>query len=274
MRKKVAYQGTAASFSEMAIEKFFDGKAESFGKMTFEDVFTSLKNGEVDLAALPVENSLIGPIFENFDLFARYEVSVVGEVCLPIEHCLVGLKGQKMEEIKKVYSHPKALAQCTGFFKTYPCAEPIAHFDTAGAVQEISKRNVLDVCAIGSCKTAEVYGLEILQKNLEDDKSNTTRFLILEKTGREDVQRKEGKCSLLFTLKHIPGSLAKVMNTLAAHGLNLTQIVSRPIREKPFEYLFFVDILFSKSCDMGTVLNDIKQLTQSLKLLGLYEPAK
>jgi prephenate dehydratase len=223
---------------------------------------------------LPVENSLIGPIFENFDLFARHEVSVIGEICLPIEHCLVGLKGQKMEEISKVYSHPKALAQCTGFFQSHPWTEPVAHFDTAGAAKEISEKKDLKVAAIASRKTAEVYGLEILKSNLEDDRSNTTRFLILKRTVEEEVQRKEGKCSLLFTLKHVPGSLATALKTLADHGLNLTQIVSRPIREKPFEYLFFVDILFSKESEMGVVLNVLKEQTQTLKLLGLYDPAK
>jgi prephenate dehydratase len=242
--------------------------------MTFEDVFTCLESGAVDLAALPVENSLIGPIFENFDLFASHEVTVIGEVCLPIEHCLVGHKGQKMEEIKKVYSHPKALAQCTAFFRAHPQAEPVVHFDTAGAALEVSERSDLGIAAIGSRKTAEVYGLEILKSNLEDDKSNTTRFLLLKKGSLADVHQKQGKCSLLFTLKHAPGALASVLKILADHGLNLMQIVSRPIREKPFEYLFFVDILFSTDVAMDKVLSILREKTETLKLLGLYEPAK
>jgi prephenate dehydratase len=272
--KKIAYQGTKASFSEMAIEKFFGGGIEAIGKITFEDVFKSLESGDVDLAALPIENSLIGPIFENFDLFARHEATIVGEVCLPIEHCLVGRKGQKVEEIKKVYSHPKALAQCTGFFQTHPSAEPTLHFDTAGAVREVAERGELHSAAIGSRKTAEVYGLEILKEHLEDDKSNTTRFLFLKKGNQSDMQQKAGKCSLLFSLKHVPGALARVLNILAEHQLNLMQIVSRPIREKPFEYLFFVDILFSSNVSMDEVLNILRQETETLKLLGLYEPAK
>ena len=241
-------------------------------RQTFEDVFATLDKGEVELAALPIENSLIGPIVENFDLFAKYEVTVVGELCLPIEHCLVGKNGQPIEEIKKVYSHPKALAQCTGFFQDHPWIEPITHFDTAGAAREISQTDDLKIAAIGSRKSAEVYGLEILKSNLEDDKSNTTRFLFL-KRGKMRAKVKEGKCSLLFTLKHTPGALASVLGLLAENDLNLMQIVSRPIREKPFEYLFFVDILNSKGIDMNLVLNKLKEKTQTLKLLGIYEPA-
>lgn len=274
MRKKIAYQGTRASFSEMAIQKFFSEDVECVGKVTFEDVFATLEKGEVELAALPVENTLIGPIVENFDLFSRYEITVVGELCLPIEHCLVGRKGQKLEEIKKVYSHPKALAQCVGFFREHPWMEPMLHYDTAGAVKQIADLDNPQLAAIGSRKTAEVYQLEILKTHLEDDKSNTTRFLFLKQGALKETQKKEGKCSLLFTLKHVPGALAAVLTTLAEQGVNLTQIVSRPIREKPFEYLFFVDILFSEKVSMEKVLELMRNQTEMLKLLGLYEPAK
>jgi prephenate dehydratase len=274
MQIKVAYQGTQASFSEMAIERYFTGQALGVGKQTFKDVFASLENGEVGLAALPIENSLIGPIVENFDLFAQYEITIVGELCLPIEHCLVGKNGQTIEEIKKVYSHPKALAQCTDFFQQHSWIEPITHFDTAGAAREIAQSGDLKVAAIGSRRSAEVYGLEILKSNLEDDRSNTTRFLFLKKGKMTSAIIKEGKCSLLFTLQHIPGALAAVLNLLAEHELNLMQIVSRPIWEKPFEYLFFVDILNPKTVDMHAVLNQLKEKTQTLKLLGIYEPTR
>ena len=271
MQKKIAYQGTKASFSEMAIERYFGGNVEPIGKTTFEEVFESLANAEVGYAALPVENSLIGPIFENFDLIADQDVSVVGEVCLQIEHYLVGKKGQRIEEIKKVFSHPKALAQCTRFFQAHPWLEPVVHFDTAGAVRDVGLSNDLELAAIGSKKTAEVYGLEILRSNLEDDASNTTRFWVLKK-GSQPILPSKGKCSLLFTLKHVPGVLAEVLNVLANCGVNLTQIVSRPIRERPFEYLFFVDILFSEGIE--EMLETLQSKTQTLKLLGHYEPAK
>ncbi len=271
--KRIAYQGTKASFSEMAIERFFGSEVTCLGKMTFQEVFESLDNGEVELAAVPVENSLIGPIVENFDLFAKHDVSIVGELCLPIEHCLVGKPGQSIDGLKQVLSHPKALAQCTAFFHAHPGIESVVHFDTAGAAEEIAKQGSMTQAAIASRKTADVYGLEILQANLEDDPSNTTRFLFLRR-GKPDISRKEGKCSLLFTLKHEPGALAQLLTVLAIHELNLTQIVSRPIRERPFEYLFFVDILFSEGVDLPQVLEEIREHTQTLKLLGLYEPSR
>ena len=270
--KKIAYQGTKASFSEIAIDRFFGNNVQAIGKISFEDVFKSLESQEVEMAAVPIENSLIGPIVENFDLFHRYDAKIIGELCLPIEHCLVGLKDQKIEEIKKVYSHPKALAQCTLFFQAHPWIEPIVHYDTAGAVQEIAERSDRTAAAIGSRKTAEIYSLAVIKENLEDDPSNTTRFLFLRKSAPQDL--KEGKCSLLFTLKHIPGALAEILKILAEHELNLMQIVSRPIREKPFEYLFFVDILFSRDHDLQTILHRLKEKTELLKLLGIYEPSK
>jgi prephenate dehydratase len=268
---KAAYQGTKASFSDIAIERYFGKGVEPIGKASFEDVFKSLDSGETEFAAVPIENSLIGPIVENFDLFHRYDVEIIGELCLPIEHCLVG-KNTSLKEIKKVYSHPKALAQCTHFFQEHPWMEPLVHFDTAGAAQDIAARSDATLAAIGSRKTAEVYKLDVIKANLEDDESNTTRFLFLKKNG--DAVLKEGKCSLLITLKHIPGALAEVLQVLAKLGLNLTQIVSRPIRAKPFEYLFFIDILFNQKHNIEFVLHTLKEKTETLKLLGIYAPSK
>lgn len=274
--KKVVYQGTKASFSEIAIESFFGKAVQSIGKMAFKDVFHAIESQEADFAAVPIENSLIGPIVENFDLFNIHETKIIGELCLPIEHCLVGKKGQKLREIKKVFSHPKALAQCTDFFQAHPWIEPVVHFDTAGAAREVSRASDPSLAAIGSRKTAEVYQLEVLKAHLEDDPSNTTRFLFLQMSDKTAMPQilGEAKYSLLFTLKHEPGALSDVLLLLAKHGLNLTQIVSRPIRERPFEYLFFVDILFSQDKDVESVLNVLKEKTQSLKLLGIYAPSK
>ena len=272
--KKIVYQGTKASYSEIAIDRFFGKEIEPIGKSSFKEVFQSLENEEATFAAIPIENSLIGPIIENFDLFQSYEVSIMGELSLPIEHCLVGKKGQKIEEIKKVLSHSKALKQCSGFFQAHPWIEPVVHFDTAGAAKEISEQNDPRLAAIGSRKTATVYSLEVLKDHLEDDCSNQTRFLFLQKKECSSWTLNQGKCSLLFTLNHVSGSLSEILLILAIHGLNLTQIVSRPIREKPFEYLFFADILFSKNNQFETILQTIKEKTQTLKLLGIYEPSK
>lgn len=270
MGKTIAYQGTRASFSEMAIERYFGTDAEPLGKVTFDAVFESLTAGEANFAALPIENSLIGPIFENIDLIVQNEIAVVGEVRLPIEHCLVGKKGQALEGIKRVYSHTKALAQCTCFFEKHPWMEPIVHFDTAGAARDIALSEEWNSAAIGSRKTAEVYPLEILKTHLEDEPSNTTRFLVLKKK-ENGIEKNDGtKASLLFTLQHVPGTLARVLKALANRDVNLVQIISRPIKEKPFEYLFFVDILFSGNIE--EILSVLKRETQTLKLLGTYAP--
>lgn len=271
MKKKIAYQGTKASFSEMAIDLFLGSSVESVGKITFEEVFNSLESGEVELAALPVENSLIGPIVENLDLIARSDVHIIGELCLPVEHCLVGKKGSKLEEIKEVLSHPKALAQCTRFFQKCPWIKPIEHFDTAGAAREVAMRSEGNIAAIGSRKTAEIYGLELIANHLEDISSNTTRFVFLQKGPASVAKRHEGKCSLILTLEHAPKALVAALKVLGDHGLNMTQIVSRPIREKPFEYLFFIDFLFSRP--VTEVLEALKKHTQTLKLVGVYAPA-
>src|ERR1700722_4767425 len=268
---KVAYQGTKASFSEIAIARFFDGDAVAIGKETFEEVFESLEKREVELAAVPIENSLIGPIVENFDLFHQCQVTIFGELCMAVEHCLVGKKGQEIGQIKKGLSHPKALAQCMAFFREHLWIEPIVHFDTAGAVEEISRQPDPTLAAIGSRKTAEVYGLEVLKTHLEDNPSNTTRFLFLQKTVSQKLT--EGKCSVLFTLPHASGALSQVLQILADHRLNLTQIVSRPVREKPFEYLFFVDMLFSQDNNLESILSEIAAKTILLKVLGVYAPS-
>jgi prephenate dehydratase len=270
--KKVVYQGTKASFSEIAVHTFYGNNVEAMGKVAFQDLFESLERNEADLAVIPIENSLIGPIIENFDLFHRFKVTIIGELYLPIEHCLVGKKGQKIEEIKKVFSHPKALAQCTSFFQEHPWIEPMAHFDTAGAAQEIAMCADPAIAAIGSRKTAEIYSLEILKDNLEDNRANITRFLFLRKSSAQHL--KEGKCSLLFTLKHHPEALTEIFQMLAQHQLNLTQIVSRPIQERPFQYLFFIDILFSCNNDLETILTLLKEKTGMQRLLGIYKPSK
>jgi prephenate dehydratase len=271
--KAVAYQGAQGAFSEMAIECYFGDKVKAIGKNSFAEVFNSLAQHTVDLIALPIENSLIGPIFENFDLLTSYPFTVIGELCLPIEHCLIAKKGQEIENIKKVYSHPKALAQCQAFFQNHPWMEPIAHFDTAGAAQDIALSQDPTIAAVASRKTADLYSLEILRVHLEDEPNNTTRFWFLSHAKTQGEVKKTGKCSLLFNIRHQPGSLAQVLQFLAQQGLNLTQIVSRPIREQPFHYRFFVDVLYSCDAQLFDALQGLQEITQELKLLGIYEPA-
>lgn len=265
-----AYQGIAGSYSHTAVCQFFKEGIDAIGKEQFEDVFHALEQGLVDFAAIPVENSLIGPIVENLDLLSAHNVSIMGELYLPIRHCLIGIKGQKIQEIQTVLSHPKALDQCKGFFKTHPWIKPTVHFDTAGAVSTVAKSENEHMAAIASGLAADVYSLEILQRDLEDDQTNTTRFLFVRNKKNEEQIRGQ-KCSIMFTVKHESGSLLSVLNVLEKQGANLTQIVSRPIKNRPFEYLFFVDFL--GNMDQTNLLSSLKEVTQTLKLLGCYEPS-
>jgi prephenate dehydratase len=272
VKRKIAYQGVKASFSDMAIGRYLGDAVESIGKVSFDAVFTALKSGEVEMVAVPIENTLIGPIVENLDLIARHDMHIIAEVCLPIEHCLVGKKGLKLEEITEVLSHPKALAQCARFFQEHPWIQPVSHFDTAGAARDVSESQKR-IAAIGSRKTAETYGLELILENLEDVRSNTTRFLFLQK-GPSVTKKEKGKCSLLLTLAHAPGALLQALKVFADNHLNLTQIVSRPIQEKPFEYLFFIDLLFPEDVDLNTIFEELQKHTQTCQLLGVYDPAR
>lgn len=269
--KKIAYQGIKASFTEMAIERFLGSSQNAVECQTFAQVFEALATDSVEMAAIPIENSCIGPIVENFDLLRQHDVAIIGEYAMPIEHCL--LSKQEVEgiaQIKEVFSHPKALGQCTQFFKERPWIAPKVHEDTAGAAREVALANTPHRAAIASRKTAELYGLKILLEHLEDEKSNTTRFLFLQKA-ETALSKKGNKVSLLFTLPHTPGALLRVLEKLCVSGINLTQIVSRPLCEKPFEYLFFVDIELQEEIDLNPIIENVQKNTQTLKVLGRYD---
>lgn len=270
--KRVAYQGVKAAFSEMAIEKCLGTSCEAIGYKSFKEVFAALCTGAVDLAAIPIENTLIGPIAENIDLLYECAVEIASEYCMPIAHCLlVKSTTVRLEEITEVISHPKALAQCASFFESHPWMMPVMHEDTAGAACTIAEGGVLGKGAIASRRTAEVYGLHVLKEHVEDDPSNTTRFVFLKRKGEGNLIG--NKISLLFTLPHLPGALAEALDVLREEWLNLTQIVSRPLRGLPFEYLFFVEAALDADVDWQRVIAKLKEKTHTLKVLGVYDAA-
>ncbi|MBU6446696.1 MAG: prephenate dehydratase, partial [Verrucomicrobia bacterium] len=228
---KIAYQGIQGAYSHKALEQI---EGEKVGLPTFHDVYEAVSSGKVDLGLLPIENSLIGTIYETIDLLAGGDLKIVGEIIIKIDHCLLALPGAK---IQKVLSHPKALAQCTRFFKAHPEWEIVPHYDTAGAAHDIAMSGDRTVGAIASEAAAKEYGLEIIQRNVQDHEQNYTRFFLISKTGTSG-----NKGSLCFTLDHAPGKLVEMLDQFAKAGMNLTHIVSRPIPGKPFEYLFYVDL--------------------------------
>jgi len=270
---KVLYQGAPASYSEIAAKKFLGKETECKGVNTFAELYEMLAAQNADYAAIPIENSLIGPIWENDDLLPLYDIEVVGEYYLRIEHCLLAAHEGDLKGLKKVLSHPKALDQCRKFFKEHPWIEPVVHFDTAGAAREIAAAKKPTVGAIASSETAAIYGLAVLQKNLEDDSQNFTRFIFIRQKRAANESGMADKCSLIFSLPHRPGALYHVLAEFADKQLNLSRIASRPIKGRPFEYLFYLDCEFApeRQKEIEMVLEKMKQHSEFFKPLGFYK---
>ncbi len=270
--KRIVYQGTQGSFSELAAIAAFGSDVQLTGKETFLSLYEALQNDQADIAIIPIENALIGSIWENYDLLHQFEIQIVGEKLLKIEHCLLGMtdSDDAIKKLERVYSHPKALDQCRAFFRSHPWIEPIVHYDTAGAAAMLAQRQDPKEAAIASCQTAQLYSLSVLKKGIADNPQNFTRFLFAAKKDRKKVEG--DKCTLLLTLKHVPGALAKVLQEFANHGINLTKIESRPIIGKPFEYLFYIDLQFQKDQQhlVKQALQNLQTITQSCNMLGIY----
>lgn len=270
--KRIVYQGAQGSFSELAALAAFGSDVQLTGKETFLSLYEALEEDQADIAVIPIENTLIGSIWENYDLLHQFDIEIVGEKLLKIEHCLLGIGNDKgaINKIKRVYSHPKALDQCRAFFRSHPWIEPIVHYDTAGAAAMLAQRQDPEEAAIASCETAQLYSLCVLKKGIADNPQNYTRFLFAAKKGRNVFQG--DKCTVLITLKHEPGALAQVLQDVASHGINLTKIESRPIIGKPFEYLFYIDLQFGPTQMhlLEQALKNLQEITQSCKMLGIY----
>jgi prephenate dehydratase len=253
----IVYQGTKGSFSWLTAQRLFPN-AEIRGMTTFREAFEAVEKGEAEFALLPIENTLAGTIYETLDLLNAGSLQIIGEAKTTIEHNLLGLAGA--DQLTQVLSHPKALAQCTKFFQEHPLIESVPYFDTAGAAEEVARRNDPACAAIASSAAAEMYGLEVLKPNIHDNAENYTRFFLLSKKPAEGK-----KSSLCFTLDHRAGSLAEVLSWLASHNVNLTYLVSRPLIGKPFEYLFYVEL------ESTFPVEELRKRTNSLKVLGTYD---
>ena len=273
----IAYQGVPGSFSYITAQEQF-GKDHNFiGTKEFREIFEHLQAGRAERAVIPVENTVAGSIYENYDYLSRYNAHVIGERTLKVEHYLLGIKTNddkesRLKKITKVYSHIKALEQCESFLQNHHWMEKIVYSDTAGAAQMVSEKKDPANAAIASNLAAEIYHLDILAANIEDNHENFTRFLVISSTPSETVGG--NKCSLILTLPHIPGSLYEALGIFAKHSMNLTKLESRPIIGKPFEYNFYIDIEF-QAADyerIKEVINtEFKQKTQTLKILGFYQ---
>lgn len=267
----VAFQGEPGAYSQEAIFQHFGSTVNTIACPTFEDVFKAVEDGRATLGLLPVENSQAGSINQAFDLLLDHDLRVVGEVKLRVRHCLLAVPGTKPADILRVRSHYQALAQCERYLRTRGW-EGIMAYDTAGAAHDLAASQEAGTAAIASALAADTYGLEVLDAGIEDSPDNTTRFFLL---GREEPPpAKLNKTSLVFATMHTPGALYAVLGELANRGINLTKIESRPRRNRPWHYVFYVDLEGHwQDATINRALLGLLTRTAFLKLLGSYPAA-
>ena len=272
----IAHIGKPGSFSHLAARAQYGIDHTYLGCSSFADVFKIVSEGDAEIGVVPVENSLSGSLYENYDLFNIYPLSICAEQYLKVEHFLLAKKSEgsgeeRLKQIKIVYSHPKALEQCKEFFSAHPWMKPTIANDTATAAAQVAGSNDVSLAAIGSEDSAHLYRLSVYARNIEDDTYNYTRFIYIHKsTARID---QANKCSLQLELAHKPGSLVSMLQVISSHSLNLTKIESRPIHGKPFEYKFYVDFEFTQKQVDGieNILSEIKRCCDRMKVLGIYK---
>ena len=264
----VAIQGIKGSYHHIVAENYFGKNNTLHECLSFDEMPLLLKNNKVDCLVMAIENSIAGAILANYKLVDEYHLTIVGEVYLPIQHQLMALKNQKIDDIKEVWSHPMAINQCRVFLREYPHIKLIEANDTAAVAKKIQENQLQGIAAIASKKAAEIYNLTIIANNIQTNLENYTRFFILNATSLEVA--KFNKVSLKFITKHAQGSLAEVLQIFVNHGLNLSKIQSLPIVDNPWKYAFFVDVIFDVETQFQQVLNEMKKLVSEVKILGKY----
>ena len=265
---RIAFQGEPGAYSEAAAIRFSD-HADLLPCESFDDVFTAVATGKATHGILPVENSIGGSIHRNYDLLLEHDLPIVGEVVLDITHNLLVLPGTTMEQVKKIYSHPQALAQCERFLRSLPGVSVEATYDTAGSAKLVKEKGLKDAAAIASDRAAQVFGLEILKPEIQDFSDNITRFLIVSRTADSDLQA--DKTTVVFSLPNEPGSLFKALSVFALREIDLTKIESRPIRGRPWEYLFYVDLPVGRhDLRCARALVHLAEFARSMRTLGSY----
>ncbi len=273
----VAFQGERGAFSELAARRFFAEDVSVLPCHSFSDTFDAVSAGTATFAVIPVENALGGAVYDPLDLIKMHsELTVVGETEVRVVHNLIGFPGVKESGIRKIYSHPQALAQCREFLETnFPEAEIIPFFDTAGAVAFVKAGGDRTSAAIAGAPAAVYNGMAIIHQSIETNPCNYTRFYVM--TREENAEkgpiaaRKREKASMLFSVSDEPGALMKVLEVFYQRGLNMQKLESRPIQGKPWEYTFYVDVLIPDYGKFGETCSEIKKATENFRLLGVYE---
>jgi prephenate dehydratase len=274
--KRIAIQGGYGAFHEIAALQYFgEEDIEIVPRNTFKDLFKALKQKQVDFGITAIENSLAGSILPNYNLLLESKMKIIGEIYLRIKQNLVALPGQKISDIKEVYSHPMAILQCQNFFDDYPNIKLIDSIDTALSAKEVADKKQFGIAAIASEQAAKKYGLEIIAESIETNKVNYTRFLILhDRNGSPFKDKNVDKASLSFDLAHQIGSLSKILSIFSFHEINLTKIQSMPIIGKDWEYQFFIDVEINDYDRYQHALTAIAPFTTDLHILGEYYKGK
>jgi prephenate dehydratase len=274
-RVRVAYQGARGAFSEDAARKLLGPNIETVPCKSFEEMFEAVTNGAVDAAAVPIENSLAGSVHKNYDLLMEHDLTIIGETNLRIVHHLIARPGVQLSEVRRVYSHPVALAQCERFLQANPQIEVAPAYDTAGSVKMIVERNSRDEAAIAGATAASVYGAQIIVESIEDNAKNYTRFLLLTRPERAVSitvsSSSDRKTSIVFRVANQPGALFRSIAAFALRDIDLTKIESRPIEGRPWEYSFYVDLIGDQGEPrVERALANLAELAESVRVLGSY----
>jgi chorismate mutase/prephenate dehydratase len=268
---KVAFQGERGAFSESAIYNYFGPSAEIKPCRDLSEVFESIDKQETRFGVVPIENSLEGSVNQTYDLFLKHDLKVCGETILRVSHCLIANPEITLADVKTVYSHPQALAQCRIFLERLGC-DLVPTYDTAGSVKMLKEKGLRDAAAVASERAAQIYGMKVLAKEIEDNPTNYTRFFVLSK---EDSPRTgRDKTSIIFGAAHTPGSLYHALGEFAKRDINLTKIESRPTKQKAWEYNFYLDFEGHRTeSNCAEALEALEKSGSFLKILGSYPRA-
>ncbi|HZS07818.1 MAG TPA: prephenate dehydratase [Blastocatellia bacterium] len=274
---RVAFQGEMGAFSTEAARKLLGNTVTLVPCESFERMFATVERGEADYCLAPIENSLFGSVFQNYDLLLKHHLRIRGEVNLRIVHNLIVAPGTKFEDVRRVYSHQVALGQCQQFLAANPQMLAVAAYDTAGSVKMIMESREAGAAAIASAAAAEVYGAQLLVAEIEDDQQNFTRFLLLSPAGDDESEvppPEADKTSIVFSLENRTGSLYRAMAVFALRDIDLTKIESRPLVGRPWEYSFYLDFI-GNTTEPGVrnALAHLAEFATSIKVLGCYPKA-
>jgi len=268
---RIAFQGMNGAYSQEAVHQYFGEEIETIPCHAFKDMFTAVEAKEADYAILPVENAVAGSVNQSYELLAEYDLSVYAEVILRVRHTLITLQGTNLEEILTVRSHPQALSQCQNYIRRHGYNAD-AHFDTAGSARDLAANPEPGVAVIASALAAKLYGLKIIDQDIEDFPFNFTRFFLL--SYQKPPRAQKNKTSIVFATPHAPGVLYSIIGEFAKRNINLTKLESRPRLNKPWQYLFYLDFEgHSQDPKTEAALMGVLRQASFVKLLGSYQAA-